>query len=495
GFSTSDASLASFPPATHWVAILLMVMGSLPFMLYVSTLRGNYKALVRDQQVRGFLMLLTATCLLLSAWLWLNSDYAWADALRIGSVNAVSIISTTGFALGDYTQWGGFAVMVFFYLTFIGGCSGSSTGGLKIFRFQVAYTLLRANMQQLIHPRAVIQQKYNGHPLDEEIVRSILTFSFFFTITIGVVALGLALLGLDPLTALSGAATAVCNVGPGLGSIIGPAGNFASLPDAAKWLLSAGMLLARRETPTWLGRSTPPSARPGAAPAGCKVGPGRGSATARAGTLAGRPGAARWRRSAGIRLAGWKSSPCWCCSPIPSGVTEDLVAHQAQQRQQGGERGRGHGIQHQPGQRGHQGNSGQPAPPPAGQDEGQQRGWQRQPGQHPHMDGPAQPGAHPAGQRGGRVGAPAQPAFLLQEAEAQRAAGQYPGQQGQPHTHLACRYRTHRLRSPARSGPKNSRCAHARGILRSLRCPSAVPPHSTRADHAVPTTCCLPARP
>src|SRR5690606_27949349 len=129
----------------------------------------NYQALLRDQQVQGFLKLLTATCLLLSLWLWLNSDLAWTDALRIASVNAVSIISTTGFALGDYSQWGGFAVMVFFYLTFVGGCSGSSTGGLKIFRFQVAYALLRANMQQLIHPRAVIQQQYNAHPLDEEL--------------------------------------------------------------------------------------------------------------------------------------------------------------------------------------------------------------------------------------------------------------------------------------------------------------------------------------
>ena len=252
GFSTSDASLAAFSPSTHWVAVVLMILGSLPFMLYVSALRGNYKALLRDQQVRGFLKLLAATCLLLGTWLWLNSDYAWPDALRIASVNAVSIISTTGFALGDYTQWGGFAIMVFFYLTFVGGCSGSSTGGLKIFRFQVAYTLLRANIQQLIHPRAVIQQKYNGHPLDEEIVRSILTFSFFFTITIGAIALGLALLGLDPLTALTGAATAVCNVGPGLGPIIGPAGNFASLPDAAKWLLSIGMLLGRLEIITVL---------------------------------------------------------------------------------------------------------------------------------------------------------------------------------------------------------------------------------------------------
>ena len=252
GFSTSDASLANFPKATHWVAVALMVLGSLPFVLYVSTLRGNYWALLRDEQVRGFLLVLVGVSLPFTLWLWLHSDYALVDAWRIVTVNVVSIVSTTGYAVGDYTQWGGFAVMVFFYLTFIGGCSGSSTGGLKIFRFQVAYALLRANLQQLVHPRAIIKQQYNGHNLDEEIVRSILTFSFFFTITIGFIALGLALLGLDPLTALTGAATAVCNVGPGLGEIIGPAGNFASLPDAGKWLLAIGMLLGRLEIITVL---------------------------------------------------------------------------------------------------------------------------------------------------------------------------------------------------------------------------------------------------
>lgn len=257
GFSTSDASLGHFSPAAHWVAIVFMILGSLPFALYVSSLRGNRRALFRDQQVRGFLLTLGVTCLLFSLWLWLNSDYSFLDALRLASVNVVSVVTTTGFAVGDYSTWGGFAVMAFFYLTFVGGCSGSTAGGLKIFRFQVAYTLLRGGLKQLVHPRAVIKQKYNGHHLDEEIVRSILTFSFFFTITIGAIALGLALLGLDPITALTGAATAVCNVGPGLGPMIGPAGNFSLLPDAAKWLLAAGMLLGRLEIITVLVLLTP----------------------------------------------------------------------------------------------------------------------------------------------------------------------------------------------------------------------------------------------
>lgn len=257
GYSTSDASLGKFSPASHWVAIFFMILGSLPFTLYVATARGNHRALLADQQVRGFLLMLMGTSIMFSLWYWLNHDDSLLDSLRIVTFSVVSVITTTGYAVSDYTQWGGFAVMVFFYLTFLGGCSGSTSGGLKMFRFQVAYALLRSNLKQLVHPRAVIRQQYNGHNLDEEIVRSILTFSFFITMTIGVLALCLALLGLDPITALTGAASAVCNVGPGLGPIIGPAGNFSTLPDAAKWLLSVGMLLGRLEIITVLVMLTP----------------------------------------------------------------------------------------------------------------------------------------------------------------------------------------------------------------------------------------------
>jgi trk system potassium uptake protein TrkH len=253
GFSTSDLSLAHWPqPAVHWTAVVFMILGSLPFMLFVATLRGNRRALLRDHQVRGFLGFLLLTWLVFSTWLWLNSEYDWLTAFRVVAVNVTSVVTTTGFALGDYTTWGNFALLLFFYLTFVGGCSGSTAGGLKIFRFQVAYVLLKANLMQLVHPRAVIKQQYNNHNLDEEIVRSLITFSFFFTITIGVLALALTLVGLDWVTALTGAATAVCNVGPGLGPIIGPAGNFASLPDSAKWLLTVGMLLGRLEILTLL---------------------------------------------------------------------------------------------------------------------------------------------------------------------------------------------------------------------------------------------------
>ncbi|WP_414157531.1 TrkH family potassium uptake protein [Pseudomonas sp. BNK-15] len=253
GFSTSDQSLAKWDiPAVHWVAVVVMILGSLPFALYVATLRGNRKALIRDQQVQGLLGLLVVTWLVLGTWYWATTNLHWLDALRHVAFNVTSVITTTGFALGDYSLWGNFSLMLFFYLGFVGGCSGSTAGGIKIFRFQVAYILLKASLNQLIHPRAVIKQKYNGHRLDEEIVRSILTFSFFFAITICVMALLLSLLGVDWMTALTGAAATVSGVGPGLGEVIGPAGNYAMLPDAAKWILAGGMLLGRLEIITVL---------------------------------------------------------------------------------------------------------------------------------------------------------------------------------------------------------------------------------------------------
>ncbi|MEQ7919624.1 TrkH family potassium uptake protein [Xanthomonas sp. WHRI 1810A] len=253
GFSTSDLSLAKWTqPAVHWVAIVVMILGSLPFTLFVATLRGNRRALLDDQQVQGFISLLLLTWLVMGIWYWWTTDLPWYDALRHVALNVTSVVTTTGFALGDYSLWGNFSLMIFFYLGFIGGCSGSTAGGVKVFRFQVAYILLRANLHQLIHPRAVIRQNYNGHRLDDDIVRSILTFSFFFTITICLIALLLSLLGLDWMTALTGAASTVSGVGPGLGETIGPAGNFSTLPDAAKWILSVGMLLGRLEIITVL---------------------------------------------------------------------------------------------------------------------------------------------------------------------------------------------------------------------------------------------------
>lgn len=248
GFSTSNSSLGHWhQPAVHWTAVIIMLLGSLPFTLYVSTLRGKGIALAKDEQVQGLFCVLVLVCITLSAWLYVTANIPWKDALLYVTLNITSIITTTGFSLGDYTEWGNFALMIFFYACFIGGCSGSTSGGIKIFRFQIAYILLKGSLNQLIHPRAVIKQKYNGQRLDEEIIRSILTFSFFFAATICLIALSLSLLDIDWTTSLTAAAAIVSNVGPGLGETIGPVGNYSTLPDSAKWILTVGMLLGRLE--------------------------------------------------------------------------------------------------------------------------------------------------------------------------------------------------------------------------------------------------------
>jgi trk system potassium uptake protein TrkH len=179
------------------------------------------------------------------------------DALTHSTFNVISVITTTGYASEDYTTWGNFAVTVFFYLTFVGGCSGSTAGAIKIFRFQIGLMMLRNQLRQMRHAQGVFTNFYNGRYVTDDIVRSVIAFSFYFALTVAVLALSLSMYGLDFVTSLSAAATAVGNVGPGLGDIVGPAGNFASLPDAAKWLLSLGMLLGRLEIMTVLILLTP----------------------------------------------------------------------------------------------------------------------------------------------------------------------------------------------------------------------------------------------
>jgi trk system potassium uptake protein TrkH len=251
GYSTHDSSFGYFNShAIQWIGVLFMMLGGMPFSLYVLALKGNARALFSDRQVRGFLTVLLLGSGAMALWLVLTAHKPVLDAVTLAAFNVTSIVTTTGFASDDYGQWGVFAAVLFFYLTFVGGCSGSTAGGIKIFRFQVAFMLLRHHLFRLIHPNAMLHERYNNREVTSDIVRSILNFSFTFAATIGLLALALSALGLDFQTSLTGAATAVANVGPGLGPVVGPAGNFATLPDTAKWLLSFGMLAGRLEIMT-----------------------------------------------------------------------------------------------------------------------------------------------------------------------------------------------------------------------------------------------------
>lgn len=258
GFANSDASFGAYSeqPWLLWLASFFMLSGALPFVLYIRFIRGSPSSLWQDQQVRGLLKLLLAAILVLSAWRVSDGTPPF-EALTHVTFNIVSVVTTTGYASDDYTLWGALPVVAFFYLTFVGGCSGSTSGGMKIFRFQIATIMLLNQLRYLIHANGVFTARYYHQPVTSDISRSVVAFSFFFFITIAALALGLSALGLDLVTALTGAATAVTNVGPGLGDIIGPAGNFSSLPDAAKWLLCIGMLMGRLEILTVVVLLTP----------------------------------------------------------------------------------------------------------------------------------------------------------------------------------------------------------------------------------------------
>lgn len=258
GFSTSDASFGHFDSV--WIdysAAVFMVIGSLPFLLYFQPLRGRPLALWRDSQVRGFLVLLFAALGMIIGYRVLSGQGAFDQVLRETVFNVTSILTGTGYSTADYGDWGDFVVVVFLFIMFVGGCAGSTSCGIKIFRFQVLLATLRVQLALLLRPHGVTIARFNREPIPEPVMHAVTSFFFVFAASFAVLAVGLSAQGLDTMTAISGAATALANVGPGLGEVIGPAGSFAELPQSAKWTLAFGMLLGRLELFTVLVLFTP----------------------------------------------------------------------------------------------------------------------------------------------------------------------------------------------------------------------------------------------
>ncbi len=248
GFSTTDGSIGHFDSALiDYIIVLFMIIGSMPFILYLKMVQGHSLALWRDSQVKWFLALLVFLIAILSLWRWGGSDQGMMEIFRYTSFNVVSILTGTGFATTDYTTWGTMAVVFFFFIMFIGGCAGSTSCGVKIFRLQVMVSMVGANLKQLLRPNGIFIPRYNDLPIKDDVMGSVISYLFLFLICFLILALGLSLTGLDFITAVSGAGTAISNVGPALGPTIGPTGTFQSLPDTAKWLLSIGMLMGRLE--------------------------------------------------------------------------------------------------------------------------------------------------------------------------------------------------------------------------------------------------------
>jgi len=247
GFANYDASFGAFSGPMEYVAGVFMVLAALPFVRYVQLINGNPVALRRDPQVRGFLMTIATLVALLTLLLDSGVHLTHEQAIREAFFNVTSIISGTGYASVDYMQWGSFAVALFFFMGLIGGCAGSTACSIKVFRYQLLFASIRAQLQRIRSPHGIFTPRYDGRPVSEEVLASVMSFFVFFVVTLGLIAVALSMTGLDFVTSVSGAATALANIGPGLGDIIGPAGNFASLNDTAKWILTGAMLLGRLE--------------------------------------------------------------------------------------------------------------------------------------------------------------------------------------------------------------------------------------------------------
>ncbi len=247
GFSNYDASFGTFSGPMEYVASVFMILAALPFVRYVQLINGNTTAIWRDSQIRAFLG--TILMLVLIMWFELQRIFPhhWEQSFREALFNITSIISGTGYASVDYMGWGPLLITLFFFIGLIGGCAGSTACSVKIFRYQLLFASIRAQLQRIRSPHGVFTPRYDGRVIPADVLSSVMSFFVFFVVTLGMVSWLLALTGLDFTTAVSGAATALGNIGPGLGEIIGPAGNFAPLNDAAKWVLSIAMLIGRLE--------------------------------------------------------------------------------------------------------------------------------------------------------------------------------------------------------------------------------------------------------
>jgi trk system potassium uptake protein TrkH len=247
GFATTDASFGAFKGAHEWIAVAFMFAAALPFVLYVQALAGEGRPLLMDRQVRAFAGLLAALVGAVALMLVLGEGHGVERALREAAFNVTSILTGTGYASADYMGWGAAAVAVIFFAGLVGGCAGSTSCSVKIFRYQILFAAAKAQIRAIHSPHGVFRPRYGGRSVSEDVLSSVMAFFVLFTVTLGVFAVLLGMTGLDLLTSVSGAAAAVANIGPGLGPIIGPAGTYAPLPDTAKWLLSMAMLIGRLE--------------------------------------------------------------------------------------------------------------------------------------------------------------------------------------------------------------------------------------------------------
>jgi len=249
GFSTHNESIGYFKnPNIEVVATIFIILGSIPFISYLKFIKGNKKIFFEDVQIRGMIYLFILSTLIMFLYLLFNNDSNnLFEKIRVASFNVVSILSGTGYVTNDFSLWGKFPLIFFLFLMFIGGFAGSTACGIKIFRFQLLFLFINNQIKKFIYPNSIFILKYNSQKITDSYMNSVIVFVFAYLFIFILVAMLLSITGLDFLSAISGAATSISNVGPGLGDVIGPNGNFKSIPEVSKWILSFSMLLGRLE--------------------------------------------------------------------------------------------------------------------------------------------------------------------------------------------------------------------------------------------------------
>ena len=246
GFSNYNESIGFFNSVSIEIsAMIFIILGSLPFIAYIKFISGDKKILFNDIQIRTFFKIIIFSIIILSIYLMISSSKEFN--FRSVIFNIISILTGTGYVNAEFDTWGSFTLILFLLLMFIGGCAGSTTCGVKIFRIQILYLFIINQLKKIIYPKGVFVLKYDKNPIDNKFISSIISFIYMYLVIFFVLTALLSLTGLDFVTSISGAATSISNVGPGLGSIIGPNGDFSTLPDSSKWILTFGMILGRLE--------------------------------------------------------------------------------------------------------------------------------------------------------------------------------------------------------------------------------------------------------
>ena len=247
GMANYDRSFAEFGAGVHYVAVIFMILAALPFVRFVQLLAGTARPLFQDSQIRAFLTVIVFCVLLMTSWLWGRSGVMTEAGFRAALFNVTSIMTGTGYASADYMAWGTFPVVMFFLIGLIGGCAGSTSCSIKVFRYQLLFAAIKSQIRQIHSPHGVFTPRYDGRPISEDVLNSVMAFLVAFIILLGATAVLLGLTGLDFITSVSGAAAALGNIGPGLGLEIGPAGNYENINDTAKWILAVAMFVGRLE--------------------------------------------------------------------------------------------------------------------------------------------------------------------------------------------------------------------------------------------------------